>query len=237
MNLSTIRLATSGIHSAWTSFNDYRRRKAAEAYDALAEATGDIDLDALKDRGSSLLEDSRKEAGKVTQSARIRLSKALDAASEQGKELAEQGKELVAQADKKSKKLSKKARKQANKKLGKKDKKRCWLTWAIVLALSAIAGALAYVFLGRKQEVDDTPPRVEEYSSDDADTSSTLVYSTSTPDEASSPAPEEEPTETPDEDIDAKEFLANLDEQLEQHQESTGRHALIEDPEEDQETK
>ncbi|MCF4007616.1 hypothetical protein L1O03_10615 [Corynebacterium uropygiale] len=228
MNLSTIRLASSGIHTAWTSFNDYRRRKTAEAYDALADATGDIDLEALKDRGSSLLDDSRKEAGRVTQAARIRLSKALDAASEQGKELAEQGKDLVAQADKSSKKLTKKARKKANKKLGKKDKKRCWLTWLIVLAVSAIAGVLAWVFFGRKEQPGTTPPRVEEYGSDE-DTSSTLVYSTSTPSEGS--------TEDQEQEIDSEEFLADLDEQLQQHQETTGRHALIEDPEEDDQPK
>ncbi|MBZ8177299.1 hypothetical protein GP475_00155 [Corynebacterium poyangense] len=232
MNLSTIRLASSGVRTAWNTFNDYRQRKAVEAYDALSEAAGEIDLESLKDRGSDILQESRKEAGRVTQAARIRLSKALDTATEQGKDLAEQGKELLGQADKSSKKARKKAekkaakvRKKANKKFGR-NQKGSWIGWVLALILGLVAGFVAWILFGKKDEAGTQPPRVEEYSSEEGEESH-LVYSTTTP----------EGEDVKQEKVDPDEFLTSLDEQLHQHQESTGKHALIEDPQDRDDTK
>ena len=171
MNPATIKLLLDGFNAVRGRVKEYNEQKAREAYDLLSEAAHRVDLDELRSRGTSLIDEGRREAGNVTQAAHLR----LDAAKQR----------LAKVADKTP------AKKRAR-------QVRCRRNWTMVglaaLLVSAIAGAV-YWFTRRQSTPGDTPPRVEDFSGGgEATTEAKLVYSTETPG-----SPEEGATERDEE--------------------------------------
>lgn len=183
MNPVTLKMALSAALAIRERVKEYNEKKTREAYDLLSDAASRVDLEDLKARGGSLLDEGRREAGYVTQAAHAR----LDAAR---------------------KRLEKAADNRPSPTQVKAAKRRRTLTIAglIALLLSAVAGGV-YWFTRQQEKPGDTPPRVEDFSPTEEkapETESTLVYSTTTPEEG---VPEE---------VD-EELLQSLDEQLEKH--------------------
>ena len=78
--------------------------------------------------------------------------------------------------------MQKKARR-----LGGKDKKKgskIWLISALIAAIAAIGGGIYYFFTQKKEKESAVPPRVEDFSSPSAPQGSTLVYTSTTEDDA-----------------------------------------------------
>ncbi|QGU03316.1 hypothetical protein [Corynebacterium comes] len=183
MNPATLKMALSAASAVREHLKEYNEKKTREAYDLLSDAASRVDLDELKARSSSLLDEGRREAGLVTQAAHAR----LDAAK---------------------KRLEKASENRPSPKSIRAAKRRRTLTTAglIALLLSAIAGGV-YWFTRQQAKPGDTPPRVEDFAGTEAkapEAESTLVYSTTTPEEGV-PAEVDE------------ELLSSLDEQLEKH--------------------
>lgn len=215
--MNTLNVALSAGSAAWKQFKKYRDEKAIEAYHRLSDAAESVGgIDGLRERGSELLDDSRREAGNVTRAARARLQQAIDDAAERGQELSEQaagsgkqGKKKLTRASRQAaKKAEKTRRKSANRVARAAGKKQSggnkWLVISAVAGLTAVLGGAAYWWLNRKDTPGTTPPRVEEQGGQ-AETESTLVYSTETPAEVE-PAKGKVQSE--------EELLASLDEQL-----------------------
>ncbi|MBX8995068.1 hypothetical protein HCH15_02565 [Corynebacterium testudinoris] len=196
MNPATLKMALSAASSVRDRIKDYREEKAREAYDLLSDAAASIDVEELKKRSTSFVDESRREAGNVTQAARIRLEKALEDLDSRRDE-----------AEKKTRKGIAKAKKNlpAQKKAAAKRRKGWTIAGLVALTASVAAGAY-YWFLQRQSQPGDTPPRVEDFSAPSAEETqeSTLVYSTVTP-------TEETPAERDEE------LLGPLEEQLEKH--------------------
>ena len=158
VNPATIKMLLDAFSTVRERVKDYNEKKAREAYDLLSDAADRVDIDGLRSRGEELLDESRREAGNVTQAAHLR----LDAAK----------KRLAKVAD------NTPARKRAK-------KAQCRRNWSLAglatLLIAAIGGAV-YWFTRQQQAPGDTPPRVEDFSGGEAPaTESTLVYSTTTP--------------------------------------------------------
>lgn len=215
--MNTLNVALSAGTAAWNQFKKYRDEKAIEAYNRLSDAAESVGgIDGLRERGSELLDDSRREAGNVTRAARVRLQQALDEAAERGQELTDQAadsgkkgqKKLTRasrQAAKKADKTRKKSANRVAKAAGKKQSGgKKWLLISAFAGLAAVIGGTAYWWLNRRDTPGTTPPRVEEQGGQ-TETESTLVYSTETPAEVE-PAKGKVQSE--------EELLASLDEQL-----------------------
>lgn len=220
-NMNTLNVALTAGNAAWNQFKKYRDEKAIETYNRLSDAAESVGgIDGLRERGTGLLDDSRREAGNVTRAARARLQKALDEAAERGQELSEdvaasgkQGKKNLSrasrQAAKKAAKTRQKSADRVSKAAAKKADKKAsggnkWLVVGIVAGLAAAIGGGAYWWMNRKDTPGTTPPRVEEQGGE-TEAESTLVYSTATPAEVE-PAQSKVQSE--------EELLASLDEQL-----------------------
>lgn len=175
MNPATIKMAMSGAKTAYSKFQDYKQRRTAEAYDALAEAASTV-TDELK--GS--------DVGAVAATARKRLEKAKEEAEKKRKELGKEAGKQTRQAKKKAAKVRKeaaksaaKAKAKAEKKLGRKKRSSAAKTLGIGAVLIMLVSAAIYVlglFTGRNAKPRTTPPRVDEL-----DNEPKLVYSTTTP--------------------------------------------------------
>ncbi|SES10053.1 hypothetical protein [Corynebacterium cystitidis] len=159
--------------------NEYRQEKQREAYDALVAAADEFNAefegDDLARRGQALIDESRREAGKLTQAAHRRLDQAREQLANRAQDASKQvEKRTTNLVDKVSVKKAK--RKQRRKTLG-----RIAAGTGIVAVLAAIAAAVYYFVFGpgKKEEPRTTPPRVEEHS---GEKESTLVYSTTTTD-------------------------------------------------------
>jgi len=221
MNPATLKMALNTAIAIRERVKDYREEKAREAYDLLSDAASNVDVDDLKKRSSALLDDSRKEAGNVTQAARARLEKALDEFDSRRGEV-----------EKKTGKQLKKARRNLPAKRRKAAKRRKGLGIAGVLALLAsLAAAAYYWFVQRpKQEPGTTPPRVQDFTGSPDETvektESTLVYSTTTPTDGAAGPLAEDPAERDEE------LLGNLDEQLQKHRSAALDEAGVEEDEE-----
>lgn len=215
--MNTLNVALSAGSAAWNQFKKYRDEKAIETYNRLSDAAESVGgIDGLRERGSELLDDSRREAGNVTRAARARLQQAIDDAAERGQELSEQAAESGKQGKKKLTRASRQAAKKADKTRRKSadrvakaaGKKQSggnkWLVIGAFAGVTAVIGGAAYWWLNRKDTPGTTPPRVEEQGGQ-AETESTLVYSTETPAEVE-PAKGKVQSE--------EELLASLDEQL-----------------------
>lgn len=159
MNPATIKMMLDAFTAVRGRVKEYNEQKVREAYDLLSDAANRVDLDELRARGESLIDEGRREAGNVTQAAHLR----LDAAKAR----------LAKVAD------NTPARKRAR-------KAQCRRNWTMVglaaLLVSAIGGAV-YWFTRREDAPGDTPPRVEDFSGGEAPAESKLVYSTETPEE------------------------------------------------------
>lgn len=206
MNTGTLKVALSASNAAWNQFKKYRDDKAVNAYDSLSEAAGSFE--GLRERGSELLDDSRREAGNVTKAARARLEKALAEAGEKGQELSGETHKTGKKVGKRASKKAQKAQKKAAAKAARKEKGgNKWRNFGLFAALLATLAGGAYWWLNRKETPGTTPPRVEEEAGD-TETESTLVYSTETPEDAEPTVGKVRSEE---------ELLASLDEQLEKH--------------------
>lgn len=192
---NNVRLAIKTTRAAIDAVNDYRTRKAAEAYDALSEVAENYNLSELADQGKALLDESRDSAAKVAENTRVRLEKARAEAN-----ASERISELRDSTRKASEEIAKKADKRAVKLgLKKAPKKKCgkFSVIALVTALLGALGAALYWFVFRPEKASTVPPRVEEHATE----GSRLVYSTVTPNESEVSA----------------EFLQDLDKQLAEH--------------------
>ncbi|MGP6174246.1 hypothetical protein [Corynebacterium sp. A21] len=221
MNTSTLKVALSAADTAWNQFKKYRDEKALETYDRLSTAAESVGgIDGLRERGSELLDDSRREAGNVTKAARSRLEKALAEATEKGQELSSDARQARTAGQKKAGQVTKKARKQAEqraatlkakaaKAAGKKEKGgNKFLIFGLLTTLLAAAGGAAFWYLRKNKETPGTnPPEVKEYVLK-TKPEATLVYSTETP-EGEEPASGKLLSE--------EELLASLDDQLSKH--------------------
>lgn len=159
MNPATIKMMLDAFTAIRGRVKEYNEQKMRETYDLLSDAANRVDLDELRARGESLIDEGRREAGNVTQAAHLR----LDAAK----------KRLAKVAD------NTPAKKRAR-------KAQCRRNWTMVglsaLLVSAIGGAVFW-FTRRQDAPGDTPPRVEDFSGGEAPAESKLVYSTETPEE------------------------------------------------------
>lgn len=205
MNPATLKMALSAATTLRGRVKDYREEKAREAYDLLSEATSNIDFDELKDRSATLLDDSRREAGNVTQAARARLEKAREDLESRR-----------ADVEKKAGKSLTKAKKNlpSQKQAAAAKRRKGWGVAGGLALLAALAGGAYYWFIQREQGQESVPPRVEDFSDieeKEPETESTLVYSTTTPTDASAGPLGEDPAERDEE------LLGSLDEQLQQH--------------------
>lgn len=167
--MNNVKLALNTTLAAVRAFNDYRERKAAEAYEALADVAENYTLAELAELGQekskALIDERRDSAAKIAENARIRLEKAREAS-------AEASKELVKKADKQAVKMGiKEAPKKKSNRLG---------IAALVAALLAAVGGALYWFVFRPEKPAAEPPRVEEHTTE----GSRLVYSTVTPTES-----------------------------------------------------
>lgn len=160
--MNKVSLAINTTRAAVKAINDYRERKAAEAYDALSEVAENYTLAELAEQGKALIDDRRDTAAKVAENARVRLEKARDEAAKSSQELAKK-------ADKKAVALGIKE--------APKKKNRAGIV-ALVVALLGAVGAALYWFVFREEKPSTVPPRVEEQGG------SRLVYSTVTPTES-----------------------------------------------------
>lgn len=164
--MNNVRLAVNTTRAAINAINDYRERKAAEAYEALADVAENYTIAELaeqgKEKGKALLDERRDNAAKVAENARVRLEKAREASASASKELAKK-------ADKKAIDLGIKEK--------PKKKGKAGLV-ALILALLGAVGAAVYWFIFREEKPSTVPPRVEEQEG------SRLVYSTVTPTES-----------------------------------------------------
>ena len=222
MNPTTLKLALNAASSAWGRTKDFREQKSREAYDALSDAAGKVDFDAIRERSGELLDDSRREAGQVTQAARARLEKAREELEERRKNgVADTGKarKTVSRVRrKKGRDVSSKLSSKAARKKAKAGKRRKALGNLGIIALLAAVVAGLYYWLSRRPQPGDTPPRVQDFSGEDSqEQKPTLVYSTTTPEGQKVPAAgdlAEEPAERDEE------LLGSLDEQLAAHRDT-----------------
>ncbi|WP_257158976.1 hypothetical protein [Corynebacterium cystitidis] len=157
--------------------NEYRQEKQREAYDAMVAAADEFNAefegDDLARRGQALIDESRREAGKLTQAAHYRLDQARE-------QLANRTQDASKQVEKRTTNLvDKVSGKKAKRKQRRKTLGRLAAGTGIVALLAAIAAAVYYFVFGpgKKEEPRTTPPRVEEHS---GEKESTLVYSTTT---------------------------------------------------------
>lgn len=191
---NNVRLAINTTRAAVNAVNEYRTRKAAEAYDALSDVAENYTIAELAEQGKSLIDDRRDSAAKIAENARVRLEKARAEAA---------ASERIADLHKSTRKASKELAKRADKravKLGLKQepkKKNTFGMAAIVTAVLAAVGAALYWFVFRPEKANTVPPRVEEHGAE----GSRLVYSTVTPTESEV----------------SPEFLQDLDKQLAEH--------------------
>ncbi|MHA2787589.1 hypothetical protein ACXZ66_00340 [Corynebacterium sp. S7] len=205
MNLALIRQGYSVARDVLDTVNDYRQQKQREAFDALQEAADSFDADELRERGQDLYDESRREAGKLTQAAHRRLDQTRALLADRAQDASKQ---VEARATLVADKVTGKEAKRAKR---RKNTRRALSTLGIVALLSAIAAAVYYFFCAsedKKKEERTTPPRVEEHSTEK---DSKLVYSTTTDKSAEKSAGPlgEEPAERDDE------LLNSLEEQLE----------------------
>lgn len=222
--MSTLNVALSAGNAAWKQFKKYRDEKAVEAYDRLATAADSFGgIEGLRERGSELLDESRREAGNVTKAARARLEKALEDAQERGQELSSDARKASLKGRKEAAKVSKRARRKADKRAtrakakalkaaGRKQRggNRILVFGLIAALLTALGGAAFWFLRNRKQTPGTTPPAVHEYQLKNAEPEAKLVYSTETPD-GEEPAKGKLMSE--------EELLSSLDDQLAKHEE------------------
>lgn len=157
VNPATMKILLDAFKTVRGRVKDYNEKKTREAYDLLSDAANRVDLDELRARGSSLIDEGRKEAGNVTQAAHLR----LDAAKQR----------LAKAAD------NTPARKRAR----KAQCRRNWTMAGLAALLVSVIGGAVYWFTRQQSAPGDTPPRVEDFSGEAPATESKLVYSTETP--------------------------------------------------------
>lgn len=256
MNPTALNTVLNVASSLRSRLKDYREEKARDAYTVLETAAARMD-----ERDNDWFPEARREAGAVTKAAHARLERALEQLKERSDETTEKvsaaatdaqetaskrlskaqknAEKKAAQARKKASKKSAKVQKKAKKraqKLSRKEQKKgskVWLISAIVAAFAAVAGGVYYFFTQKKQKESEVPPRVEDFAtpSTTAPQGSTLVYTSTTEDDAKAPAATATtvganavPTHTSDLAEDGvverdEELLGSLDEQLAQHRE------------------
>lgn len=159
MNPATIKMMLDAFNAVRGRVKEYNEQKVREAYDLLSEAADRVDLDELRSRGESLLDEGRREAGNVTQAAHLR----LDAAK----------KRLAQVADNTP----------AKKRARKAQCRRNWTMAGLAALLVSVIGGAVFWYTRRQDAPGDIPPRVEDFSGGEAPAESKLVYSTETPEE------------------------------------------------------
>ena len=210
-------------------------RKEAGKLTKAAHARLDKSLESLQGTGRELADGNVSETVEnVREAASENFSKATKKAQKQAKKLRKKAdkklgrknRKRLSRAEKKANAAAQKVKDKAAKKLNKKTKSQSkshgfgfYALWAAVLA--AVVGVVAYVLNKRNSGAQEQPPHVSDYSSN---TTSTLVYSSTSEDDLEAPnadASEEnkkaekkagELAEDPAERD--EELLADIDEQL-----------------------
>ncbi|UQV54186.1 hypothetical protein [Corynebacterium pseudodiphtheriticum] len=208
-------------------------RKEAGKLTKAAHARLDKSLESLQGTGRELADGNVSETVEnVREAASENFSKATKKAQKQAKKLRKKAnkklgrknRKRLSRVEKKANAAAQKVKDKAAKKLDKKTKSQSrgfgfYALWAAVLA--AVVGVIAYVLNKRNSGVQEQPPKASDYSSN---TTSTLVYSSTSEDDLEAPnadASEEnkkaekkagELAEDPAERD--EELLADIDEQL-----------------------
>ncbi|MCZ9307497.1 hypothetical protein L8V01_08420 [Corynebacterium sp. c8Ua_181] len=222
MNPTTLNVAFKTASNLWSQFHNYRDEKSREAYTALEEAAQKMD-----ERDNSNFAESRRQAGAVTRAAHSRLERALEEFNDYREDATERLNDAKEEATKKAKKARKQAKKDSQKaqknlkkkssKVAKKQKKnkkssKGWIFAGIIALLSAAAGA-AYYWLRSNDKPSQTPPRVDDFQSGSHTApESTLVYTSTSENDAKSDLVEEGAVRD-------EELLGSIDEQLAKHRE------------------
>lgn len=222
MNPTTLNVAFKTASNLWSQFNNYREEKSREAYTALEEAAQKMD-----ERDNSNFAEPRRQAGAVTRAAHSRLERALEEFNDYREDATERLNDAKEEATKKAKKARKQAKKDSQKaqknlkkksaKVAKKQKKnkkssKGWIFAGIIALLSAAAGA-AYYWLRSNDKPSQTPPRVDDFQSESHTApESTLVYTSTSENDAKSDLVEEGAVRD-------EELLGSIDEQLAKHRE------------------
>ncbi|MDO4684981.1 MAG: hypothetical protein Q4A92_00395 [Corynebacterium sp.] len=174
MNTTVLRTAYKVTRAGLHALNDYRQRKAVEAYDALADAaaaTSDF-----RSTASERAEEFMEDAGAVTRAARARLDSAFSDALEDASTTANK---VLTKAQSKLQKVEPEPKKKC---CGFKKVAKFGLLFTL---LAGIAAGVAYWFFAPVEEPEITPPRVDDFEDEDDVTldteDSVLVYSTETP--------------------------------------------------------
>lgn len=119
MSPTAVNVGLSAASSLWAKFNEYREKKALEAYAALEEVAKNVDLDS-----DELLPESRRRAGAVTKAAHARLEKALAEIEARRAELGDAAADRFADARKESGKLAARLDAQFDAEKAKKDARK-----------------------------------------------------------------------------------------------------------------
>ncbi|MDO5077643.1 hypothetical protein [Corynebacterium sp.] len=182
MNTTVLRTAFKVSRAGVRAFNDYRQRKAVEAYDALADAAAATNQ--FRSTAAERAEEFMDDAGAVTRAARTRLDSALSDAFEDAGAAAQK---VISKAQTSLQPVAPESKKT---KFCKRLKGTCTKTAkaGVVFAVLAAIAALAFWFFAPIEEPEVTPPRVDDFpdASDEDDRieeveESVLVYSTETP--------------------------------------------------------
>ncbi|WP_218364811.1 hypothetical protein [Corynebacterium sp. TAE3-ERU30] len=193
------------------ALNEYRAKKADEAYDALqeaataamdkgqelydsaAEAVDNADVDKrvaeLNKRGSAISAQAAKRLEKAKSQTGSFRKEAEKNAKKSGKQL----RKLAKQREKDAKKAAAQAKKKLKKDKGCSKGKTFGTIAAVLALLSAAAAAVYYFFFREEEKVQTVPPRVEDFDTAVADEEPKLVYSTETPADAEVATPEDKP--------------------------------------------
>ena len=173
-------------------------RKEAGKLTKAAHARLDKSLESLQGTGRELADGNVSETVEnVREAASENFSKATKKAQKQAKKLRKKAdkklgrknRKRLSRAEKKANAAAQKVKDKAAKKLNKKTKSQSksrgfgfYALWAAVLA--AVVGVVAYVLNKRNSGAQEQPPHVSDYSSN---TTSTLVYSSTSEDDLEAP--------------------------------------------------
>ncbi|WKD60080.1 hypothetical protein CCICO_00080 [Corynebacterium ciconiae DSM 44920] len=184
------------------ALNEYRAKKADEAYDALqdaaqaaldkgqelydsaADAVDNADVDGrvkdLNKRGSAI----SKQAAKRLEKAKAQTGDLRKEAEKNAKKSGKQLRKMAKQREKDAKKAAKDAKKKFKKDKKSSGSKKFGIIATVLALLSAVAAAVYYFLFREDEKVSTVPPRVEDFATTDSSDEPKLVYSTETPQDA-----------------------------------------------------
>lgn len=175
MNTTVLRTAFQVTRAGVRALNDYRQRKAVEAYDALADAASATNQ--FRSTAAERAEEFIDDAGAVTRAARNRLDSALSDAFEDAETAAQK---VIAKAQTSLQPVQPESKRKKCCKCVKAAWKKT-VKFGVIVGILAALAAIAYWFFAPIEEPEVTPPRVDDFDESEDSEESVLVYSTETP--------------------------------------------------------